>query len=91
MQHELNLRVSAMRRDWIDEVYPVACLMAHSMKEFSSDCLHIAIANEPPHQNWYGSLCARMKADGVIQEIGRVKSTRRSANGRKVTLWRAVP
>jgi len=85
-----ELRVSKLRRDWIDDNYPTACLLASSMGEFSSDDLHDALAIQPDHSGWWGSIMAKLKCDGRIAEAGRVKSRRPEANGRKVTLWRAV-
>ncbi len=38
----------------------------------------------------WGSLLAAAKAEGWIREVGRRPSTRRSANGRKVTVWQGV-
>lgn len=89
-QPELRLRVAKLSRDWIDLVFDAACHAAQHLGEFTTDDLHLALNTAPKHPNWWGSLTAKMQAAGVIVEAGRVRSRRPEANGRKVTLWRAV-
>lgn len=89
-QFDLPLRVSKLRRDWIDENYDTACVIARNLGQFTTDDLHTALCTTPPHPNYWGGLTARMVIDNIIVEIGRVKSIRPQANGRKISLWGAV-
>lgn len=67
---------------------------AESGVEFTTDELRDLGApdldNPREQAAYWGSLTARAKRDGLIREIGRRPSLRKSANGRKVTIWQGV-
>lgn len=79
-------QLSLLDREWVNLHAPLV-LTAMAGREFSSDDLH-AILPEPDNDNLYGVLVARLRCAGAILRVGSVKSTRPSANGRHVGLYR---
>ena len=62
--------------------------------EFTSDDLELTFGIPHPEKgeaNHVGSLIASYRARGRIVEVGRRRSTRPSANGRKIAVWQAAP
>lgn len=57
---------------------------------FTSDDLRAVVTVQPEQVNLFGVLMAKLRCSGVIEEVGRVRSKRREANGRKVSAWKVV-
>jgi hypothetical protein len=89
MKPPLQLELAALKRDWIDDVSPRIAAMLPALGTFTADDLRGKIP-EPPQPNWIGCLMARLRNTGLIQEAGRVRSTRRNRNGAKISAWRAA-
>ena len=86
---QLQLELAALRRDWIDENAPRIVALLPTLGTFTADDLRGKIP-DPPQPNWFGCLIARLRNTGLIQEAGRVKSTRPERNGAKISAWRAA-
>ena len=74
---------------WIDNYGPGA-LAAMSGRTFTSDDVREVIAEKPANNALYGVLFAKWRCAGKIEEVGRVRSKRPEANGRKISAWRIV-
>lgn len=85
---QLTLQISEQKRDWIDAVYPGVLSALWNMGEFTTDNLHARVFREPDSPAWWGSLMAKLKADGHIEYVRHQPSTRPEANGRKVSVWK---
>jgi hypothetical protein len=85
-----QLELSALKRAWIDDAEKQFLeTFSWGGRTFSADDLRFYV-NEPPHPNWVGCLMARLRNMNKIREIGRVKSSRPEANGRKISFWEVV-
>ena len=84
-----QLELKSMKRQWIDDVAGQFAAHAEKGFEFSADWIH-ANFTEPWEPNWYGGLLAKLKNEGLIQEIGRVVSSRPERNWAKISLWKVV-
>ncbi len=82
-----QLELSELKRAWIDDSFQK--FNARDIGQFSVEELRLFLS-EPPHENWWGCLVAKLRCTGKIKEIGRVKSTRTERNGAKITLWKVV-
>ncbi len=82
---QLALPLSDLRREWIDTAGKI--IISSPLAQFTADDLR-SLVGDPPQPNWLGALMARLVNEGLAEEIGRVKSNRREANGRKVGLYR---
>jgi len=89
MSEQLELELATLRRDWIEEAAPRVVTMLPTLGAFTADDLRGRIP-DPPAPNWFGCLVARLRNAGLIQEAGRVKSTRPERNGAKISAWRAA-
>jgi len=85
----VQLELSGLRREWIEDAAPRVVTLLPSLGTFTADDLRGRIP-EPPQPNWFGCLIARLRNTGLIQEAGRVKSTRPERNGAKISAWRAA-
>jgi hypothetical protein len=85
-----QLDLSELKRVWIDDAAKTLdhTLLARGNEITVEDVRRLVL--EPPHTNWYGCLMARLKNSSRIREIGRVRSSRPEANGRKISLWEVV-
>jgi hypothetical protein len=86
--HQLEL--SGLRRDWIEAAVEDWPIIVRSLPPlWTTDDLHqhLGDAEEP---NWYGVLCASLKAKGLIARVGYRPSQRPEANGRVVAVWRGT-
>lgn len=85
----VQLELSTMKREWLDDAMGQFALIASRYRRFTTDDLH-PILGEPASRGWWGALTAKLQAEGFIREAGRVASQRKSANGRKITIWEVV-
>ena len=85
-RHQLEL--SEMRRDWIYDAVRLFPSIGIT-KPFTTDQLH-NFFTRPPHDNYWGSLMARLKKQNYIRKIGYKVSDRPSANSRPVSLWEVI-
>lgn len=77
-----------MQRSWCEEAIPSISKVAVIYSNFTTDDLRgFPDVPQPPHNNWWGVLMARMKALGLISRIGYRASKRPDANGRVVAVW----
>lgn len=84
-----QLDLFTIKRAWIDSAEAKIALYAPGT-QFSSDAVY-AIVAPPEHHNWVGCLFARLSRRGKLKEVGRIKSLRPSANGRKISLYEVQP
>lgn len=84
-QYELDL--AELKRTWIEYAEKHFHVIKHHLGNFTSDDLRDFLP-APDEPNWLGCLVAKLRCLGEIHEVGRVVSSRREANGRKVTVWR---
>jgi len=89
MKHEFQLELRDLRRPWVDDALPRLATLLPMLGEFTADDLHGKLP-EPEHCNWYGVLVAAAKNKGLVEYVGHRKSCRAIANGRKVSVWRAI-
>lgn len=89
MKEPNQIELSAIKRRWIDEAIASFNSRAFSLGTFTADDLHKYLP-QPEHNGWWGCLVASLRCAGRIKEVGRVRSNRPEANGRKVTLWNAI-
>ena len=82
----LQLELATLKRDWIDQSAAAFAARSFSIGTFTADDLRHYI-EPPPEPNWIGCLMARLRNEGLIKEVGRVRSTRPERNGAKVSLW----
>ena len=85
----LQLELTTIRRQWIDEAIPVVLDYGRTVPEFGSDDLH-NILPVPQHPNYFGVLFSQLKARNLITEAGFRMSKNRAANGRKLQTWRLI-
>lgn len=85
----VQLELAALKRDWIEDAAPRVATLLPTLGTFTADDLR-GLLPEPPTPNWFGCLIARLRNTGLIQEAGRVKSTRPERNGAKISAWRAA-
>jgi hypothetical protein len=83
-----QLELAPLRRDWIESVTPRVLLLVGSLEEFTSDDLHPILGEPAMTPNHWGILMARLKNTGRIVKCGYRPSTRKSANGRPIAVWR---
>ena len=83
-----ELQLCDLKRNWISEAY--SAIAPDALGEFTSDDLH-RLLPVPAQPNWMGALLAKLRCAGRFVEVGRRKSERPEANGRKVTIWKVVP
>jgi len=83
-----EVQLDLLQRDWCEKATPVLLQVARTFESFTADDLRdFRSVPQPPHNNWWGVLMARMKALGLIRRVGYRASTRPEANGRVVALW----
>ena len=82
-----NVQLDLLKREWIEEsVGRFQSLARVIPPEFTTDDLHRYL-EEPPHDNYWGSLVATMKKLKMIRKVGYRVSARPTANCRPVSLW----
>lgn len=83
-------QLDLLQRSWIETSQSELLRLLNRGQEFAADDLHRWLT-PPEHVNWWGCLMARLRASGLYQPTGQSrKSSRPSANGRKVPVWRVV-
>jgi len=82
--------LTEIKSQWIDEAIEWIVSMKHNIRGqiWSTDAVHCWAMKDAPSPNHYGALIARMKKLGLIEEAGYKRSTRPSANGRRILMWR---
>ena len=83
----VQLELTDLRRAWIDEAAAWLSNRFDQLGNFTADDLHKILPAPAPHPNWYGCLVAKLRCSGAIMEVGRRKSARIEANGRKIAVW----
>jgi hypothetical protein len=78
-----------MDRAWVNRNVPVV-LKAMAGRTFTSDDLRGVVTEQPEQPNLFGVLMAHLRCSGSIVEVGRQRSKRPEANGRKVSTWRTA-
>lgn len=48
---------------------------------------YVAAGHPPPHNNWWGLVMYRLMKEGIILRRDRIRSDRKSANGRSINEW----
>lgn len=86
MTQQLNLPLTALKREWIDRV-ALAVLRNMNNENFTVDDLHGLFA-DPEHDNWWGALLAKLKNEGKIERVGYKPSNRPERNGGVIAIWR---
>ena len=83
----MKTNITEIKSKWLEKW----CGKIKSFKgiRFNADDLH-KIIPRPKHVNHYGVLVAKLSNAGVIVEVGRVTSTRKSRNGAKISVWKVV-
>jgi hypothetical protein len=85
-----QLELTEIKRDWIDEAADLFTRTVGARgNQFTSE-LVLKHVLTPPHPNWAGCLMAKLRCEGRIKEVGRVRSSRPERNGAKITLWEAT-
>ncbi len=85
----MQLELTTIKRQWIDDAASQFALMAHKLGVFTFDDLH-KILPTPEHVNWFGVLAAKLKNEGLIKRVNAVPSKRPEANGRLISVWEVV-
>ena len=83
-----QLELAGLKRVWIDDAV-ISFARFYPGHRFTADELHSTLPT-PDHDGWWGCLVAKLRCNGRIREIGRVKSTRPERNGAKITLWETL-
>jgi hypothetical protein len=78
-----------MDRQWVTRQVPIV-IKAMASRDFTSDDLRGVVTEQPEQPNLFGVLMAHLRCSGSIVEVGRQRSKRPEANGRKITSWRVV-
>ena len=89
MKTENQLELSEIKRVWIDDAHARFMARLFSIGTFSADDLRHYV-EPPPEPNWIGCLMARLRNEGRIREVGRVRSNRPERNGAKISLWQTL-
>lgn len=79
---------------WRSRVQQAIAVLCRVGEPFTSDDVFEQFGIEQPEsraeKNHVGSAIAHAAKAGRIAEVGRIKSSRPEANGRKITLWMAA-
>jgi hypothetical protein len=86
----IQLELTTLRRDWIEESFPLVVQALQDKRTFTSDDLYNWNLGKPECVNWYGALMAKLSKSKIIRKIGYQTSTRKQANGRVVAVWERV-
>lgn len=87
-----HLELATLKRRWIEDAaarFSWWCASGSLAEPFSSDKFYEWFGT-PSEPNWMGALTAKLKKRGMIRQIGRAKSERKSRNGAKVNVWEAA-
>lgn len=76
-----------IKSDWIDKCIETLLARIRPGGHFSSIYIY-SVMGDPPHPNYYGCAIGQMVKAGLIKEAGFIRSTRPSANGRRIIVWR---
>ncbi len=86
----LQLELAGLRRDWVAAAVENWPLVVRSLPPlWTADDLHERLP-APEEHNWFGVLCASLKAKGLIARVGYRPSARPEANGRVVAVWKGT-
>lgn len=89
------LTVREMRRTWIEKVLPYAEAEALRLRRFTSDDIRDALMTEdmlamfggPESANHFGAMISRLVFLTGAKEVKRVKSSRKTRNNAKITVY----
>ncbi len=86
----IQLELTGIKRDWIEDVAPRVVSIAPGLGQFTADDLHERIKPGPQHLNWWGCLLAKLSNAGLLRKAGYRASKRPEANGRVISVWEVV-